>query len=74
MSLWELWPRTLPPQTWQGRSPWAREFRKPFRHIDSVGAGAIVKAMEDLEREYGVRFKRAALLMDMANKGNRFYA
>jgi len=46
----------------------------PFRHIDSVGAGVIVKTMEDLEKKYGPRFKPTALLMDMASKGNRFFA
>ena len=45
----------------------------PFRYVDGVGAGAIVKIMEGLAAKYGKRFTPAAMLREMASKGKKFY-
>jgi 3-hydroxyacyl-CoA dehydrogenase/enoyl-CoA hydratase/3-hydroxybutyryl-CoA epimerase len=45
----------------------------PFRYVDGVGAGAIVKIMEGLAAKYGKRFTPAAMLREMATKGKKFY-
>ena len=45
----------------------------PFRYVDGVGAGAIVKIMEGLASKYGRRFTPAGMLQEMASKGKKFY-
>ncbi|OHD70173.1 MAG: hypothetical protein A2W19_05135 [Spirochaetes bacterium RBG_16_49_21] len=45
----------------------------PFRYVDGMGAGAIVKIMEQLAAKYGKRFIPAGMLQDMASKGGKFY-
>jgi len=45
----------------------------PFRYVDSLGAGTVVKIMEALEKTHGRRFTPARMLRDMASKGKRFY-
>ncbi len=45
----------------------------PFRYVDTLGAGNIVKIMEDLAAKYGKRFTPARMLKDMAAKGKKFY-
>jgi len=46
----------------------------PFRYVDALGAGAVVKIMEDLGAKYGARFTPARMLKDMAVKGKKFYS
>jgi len=45
----------------------------PFRYVDSVGVDKIVSQLNFLQEKYGERFKPAKLLVDMAEKGERFY-
>ncbi len=45
----------------------------PFRYVDAVGVGEIVRRMRAYEDRFGRRFKPAQLLVDMAAKGKRFY-
>lgn len=45
----------------------------PFRYVDSAGAADVVRRLETLEQQHGVRFKPAALLVDMAKSGRRFH-
>jgi 3-hydroxyacyl-CoA dehydrogenase/enoyl-CoA hydratase/3-hydroxybutyryl-CoA epimerase len=45
----------------------------PFRYIDTVGASAVVAKLEALEQKFGKRFKPAALLVEKAKKGEKFY-
>ncbi|WP_373047425.1 fatty acid oxidation complex subunit alpha FadJ [Vulgatibacter sp.] len=46
----------------------------PFRYMDAEGVGEIVRRMRELEQKLGQRFKPAQLLVDMAAKGESFYA
>jgi len=46
----------------------------PFRWVDSVGAGEIVRRLRDYEERFGKRFRPAQLLVDQAGKGGRFHA
>jgi 3-hydroxyacyl-CoA dehydrogenase / enoyl-CoA hydratase / 3-hydroxybutyryl-CoA epimerase len=45
----------------------------PFRYIDRVGAGEIIKQMETLQGEHGVRFQPADLLMEKEENRELFY-
>ncbi len=45
----------------------------PFRYVDAVGAGEIVRRIETYQRRFGERFTPAPLLVDVAKKGARFY-
>ncbi len=45
----------------------------PFRHIDSVGADAIVSKMNKLAETYGGRFEPAQIIIDYANAGKKFH-
>ena len=42
--------------------------------IDGIGAGEFVKRAKRLQKKYGKRFKPPKLLLDMADKGETFYA
>jgi len=45
----------------------------PFRYIDREGAGAVVKRMEELQKEHGPRFKPAELLLEKSKKNQGFH-
>ncbi len=45
----------------------------PFRHVDAVGAAAVVERMEELAETCGKRFTPAPLLAEMARTGKRFH-
>jgi 3-hydroxyacyl-CoA dehydrogenase/enoyl-CoA hydratase/3-hydroxybutyryl-CoA epimerase len=45
----------------------------PLRYIDSHGAGAIVERLDRYATRFGERFAPAALLVDMAHTGRKFY-
>lgn len=45
----------------------------PFRHVDAVGAGAVVDHLEAFARRLGPRYLPAPLLVDMAREGKTFY-
>ena len=45
----------------------------PFRYMDSLGVAQIVRTLEDLERRFAGRYQPAALLVEMARQGRRFY-
>ena len=44
-----------------------------LRYADSWGIGNVYNKLVDLERQYGVRFKPAKLLAEMAQSGKTFY-
>ena len=45
----------------------------PFRYVDTVGVKEIVRRLEDLNGRFTPRFEPAAILLEMAKKGTRFY-
>lgn len=45
----------------------------PFRMIDEWGAKEVVRLLENLAEKHGGRFEPAALLVKMAENGERFY-
>ena len=45
----------------------------PFRHVDALGAAAVVERMEELAADHGPRFTPAPLLVEMARSATRFY-
>jgi len=45
----------------------------PFRYIDSVGADAIVKRLEELNARFDRRFEPAEMLVEMARARKTFY-
>jgi 3-hydroxyacyl-CoA dehydrogenase/enoyl-CoA hydratase/3-hydroxybutyryl-CoA epimerase len=45
----------------------------PFRYIDAVGVGEIVRRLRSYESTHGKRFTPAPILVDMANTGKTFY-
>jgi len=45
----------------------------PFRHVDALGAAAVVERMEELAAAHGKRFTPAPLLVEMARTGMRFH-
>jgi 3-hydroxyacyl-CoA dehydrogenase/enoyl-CoA hydratase/3-hydroxybutyryl-CoA epimerase len=46
----------------------------PFRYVDSIGAGTIMKRLEYLTSRLGPHFTPAGLLRDLAAKGKRLYS
>lgn len=46
----------------------------PFRHVDALGAAAVVARLEELAARHGSRFSPAPLLAAMARDGRRFHA
>lgn len=46
----------------------------PFRFVDRFGARSTVDKMRALEAKYGKRFAPCKLLVDMAERGGKFYA
>jgi 3-hydroxyacyl-CoA dehydrogenase/enoyl-CoA hydratase/3-hydroxybutyryl-CoA epimerase len=46
----------------------------PFRYVDSIGAKKAVEILQDLEQQFGARFKPAQILVDYAKKGKLFYS
>ncbi len=45
----------------------------PFRYVDAVGVGEIVRRLRSYEERFGRRFRPAQLLIDQAARGGRFY-
>ena len=45
----------------------------PFRYVDSVGVQEIVRQLQELNVRHPPRFEPAAVLLDMARTGARFY-
>ena len=45
----------------------------PFRFVDHIGAGQLVKDMERFAAVYGVGFEPCQLLRDQAASGAKFY-
>ncbi|TAL30179.1 MAG: fatty acid oxidation complex subunit alpha FadJ [Spirochaetes bacterium] len=45
----------------------------PFRHVDSAGAGEIVRIMNGYQERLGARFAPAKILEDMAGQNKKFY-
>jgi 3-hydroxyacyl-CoA dehydrogenase/enoyl-CoA hydratase/3-hydroxybutyryl-CoA epimerase len=45
----------------------------PFRYVDAVGAGEIVRRMQRFRDRLGDRFAPAPVLLDMAETGKTFY-
>ena len=45
----------------------------PFHHVDSFGPAILVDRMEELAARHGPRFQPASLLVEMAERGTRFY-
>ena len=45
----------------------------PFRYADSMGAGEVVKNLEELNGRFPGRFAPAALLVDLGRRRRRFY-
>jgi 3-hydroxyacyl-CoA dehydrogenase/enoyl-CoA hydratase/3-hydroxybutyryl-CoA epimerase len=44
----------------------------PFRYIDQQGAGKVVARMEEMQAEYGVKFKPRPMLVEYAIAGKKF--
>ena len=44
----------------------------PFRYVDTVGAGEVVRRLERLADKYGERFEPAQILRDYAKAGKKF--
>ncbi len=45
----------------------------PFRYMDHLGIAKVVDTLKELEQKYGKKFTPAQILVDMAQKGERFY-
>ena len=45
----------------------------PFRYMDALGAQEVVARLEQYTRRYGERFTPAAVLVELARSGARFY-
>jgi 3-hydroxyacyl-CoA dehydrogenase/enoyl-CoA hydratase/3-hydroxybutyryl-CoA epimerase len=45
----------------------------PFRYVDSVGVQGIVRQLQELNVRHPPRFEPAAVLLDMAQTGRKFY-
>lgn len=45
----------------------------PFRHMDSVGAAAVVEQLREFEKQHGERFTPTAGLVELAEEAGRFY-
>jgi 3-hydroxyacyl-CoA dehydrogenase/enoyl-CoA hydratase/3-hydroxybutyryl-CoA epimerase len=46
----------------------------PFHHLDRIGAGGAIRALERLRESHGTRFEPAAMLVDMARQERSFHA
>ena len=46
----------------------------PLRYIDTLGAAAVVRVLEDLAASHGPRFTPAPALVEMARDGARYYS
>ena len=46
----------------------------PFLHIDRLGPSNVVSTLKNLAADYGPRFQPAQLLVDKAEKGERFFS
>jgi 3-hydroxyacyl-CoA dehydrogenase/enoyl-CoA hydratase/3-hydroxybutyryl-CoA epimerase len=46
----------------------------PFCYADEVGAEEIVRRLRSFERQFGLRFAPAPLLVELAETGGRFHA
>lgn len=46
----------------------------PFRYMDSLGAGDVVASLQRLAEQYGSRFTPCDALLNMAERGQRFWA
>lgn len=46
----------------------------PFLHIDRLGPSNVVSTLKNLATEHGTRFQPAQLLVDKAEKGERFFS
>ncbi len=45
----------------------------PFRYIDNIGISKFIDSIENLQKDYGKRFKTPDLLLDMNNNNSKFY-
>ena len=45
----------------------------PFRYVDTEGISEVVHRLKTLEDQFGIRYRPAQLLVDMAKKGERFH-
>jgi 3-hydroxyacyl-CoA dehydrogenase/enoyl-CoA hydratase/3-hydroxybutyryl-CoA epimerase len=45
----------------------------PFRYVDTLGAGEVVRRLEFFKDRLGVRFTPAPVLIQMAREGGTFY-
>ena len=45
----------------------------PFRYVDAVGASEVLSQLDTLDGRFPERFKPAAILVEMAQAGQRFY-
>ena len=46
----------------------------PFRYVDTVGAGEVLRRIEGYQAQFGKRWAPAPALVEMAKSGKRFYA
>ena len=46
----------------------------PFRHVDTVGRGAIASRLEKLAEKYGRRFEPASMLTETVENPGKFYS
>ena len=46
----------------------------PFRYIDSLGLDEVVQTLKELEQAHGQRFSAAKMIVDLAERGEGFYA
>lgn len=45
----------------------------PFRYVDTIGAAALLRRLEELDERHPGRYTPAGILRDMAERGSRFY-
>ena len=45
----------------------------PFRYVDAVGPGEVLRRIEGYQRRFGTRWTPAPVLVEMAKTGKRFY-
>ena len=46
----------------------------PFRHVDTLGKGAVATRLEDLATRYGTRFDPAGALSEVVENREKFYS
>jgi len=46
----------------------------PFRYVDTIGAAEVLRRVQGYADRFGERWKPAPLLVQMARKGERFFA